>query len=309
MAVVKNKKKKNNYLQIDKQAVEDKNLSWGATGLLTYLIGKPDDWEICIEQLKNAKSNGRDGTRGLLNELRKYNYCHYFEIRKKGVVQETIYLIFENPTSPETAKEEIEVSESEEVYYKKFKVKSEEGNITPKTEKSISVIPVSENPTQLIIDSTNIIVTNNTTTKALEKNSSSYDFLDLEEFNLLNIKTKSNIRNNINDLSEENFKKIYNLVKEKYESNKIQNFNGFLYQALNENWNILSKIVKKELDSAKKEWLSYFAGIMSNQELKNEIENIIINIPIEILKANKNQLARMNTFEFKQHLLALRRKC
>lgn len=309
MAVVKNKKKKNNYLQIDKQAVEDKNLSWGATGLLTYLIGKPDDWEICVEQLKNANSNGRDGTRGLLNELRKYNYCHYFEIRKKGVVQETIYLIFENPTSPETAKEEIEVSESEEVYYKKFKVKNEEDNITPKTEKSISVIPVSENPTQLIIDSTNIIVTTTTTTKVLEKNSSSYDFLDLEEFNLLNIKTKSNIRNNISDLSKENFKKVYNLVKEKYESNKIQNFNGFLYQALNENWEILSKTVKKKLDSEKTEWLKYFSGICSNKNLKIEIENIITDIPLEMLNANKKKLARMNIFEFKQHLLVLRRKC
>ena len=315
MAVVKNKKKKNNYLQIDKQAIEDNKLSWGATGLLTYLIGKPDNWEICIEQLKTAKVNGRDGTRKLLNELRAHNYCHYFEIRKKGVVKETIYLIFENPTSPETAKEEIEVLEDEEVYYKKIKVKNEEKYVVPKTEKPISAMPVPEKPTQLIIDSTNIIVTNNnTTTKALEKekfrrNSSSYEFLDLEEFKLLNIKTKSNIRNNISELSKEKFEEIYNSVKAKYESNKIQNFNGFLYQALNENWDILSKTdldTKKELGEDKKEWLRYFSGICSDKNLKAEIENIIADIPFEVLRKNKSKLSRLEIFDFKSALYQLK---
>lgn len=63
------------------------------------------------------------------------------------------------------------------------------------------------------------------------------------------------------------------------------------------------------LDENKRKWLSYFAGIISDKSLKNEVESIITNIPIEILNTNKNTLARMNTFEFKQHLLFLRRKC
>lgn len=315
MAVVKNKKKKNNYLQIDKQAIEDKSLSWGATGLLTYLIGKPDDWEICIEQLKNAKSNGRDGTRGLLNELRKYNYCHYFEIRKKGIVQETIYLVFENPTSPETAKKEIEVSEDEEVYYKKFKVKSEENNVTPKTEKPNSVIPISEKTTQLIIDNTNIIVTNdNTTTKPLEKGevkkiSSSYDFLDSEEFKLLNAKTKSNIRNNISNLSKEKFQKIYDIVQIKFENQEIKNFNGFLYKALIENWEFSLNEIKnlnKELDEDRKEWLKRYSGIITDDSLKDEIKNILAEIPIDVLQKKSSYFSKINISQFKSALSSLR---
>ena len=93
MAIVKIKVKEKNYLQIDKLVVEDKRLSWGATGLLTYLIGKPADWKVKIEQLRKAKSDGRDATRKILNELREYHYCHYFEIRVKGKIKETIYLI------------------------------------------------------------------------------------------------------------------------------------------------------------------------------------------------------------------------
>lgn len=46
----------------------------------------------------------------------------------------------------------------------------------------------------------------------------------------------------------------------------------------------------------------------SNKSLKNEIENIIINISVEALNENKNRLARMNTFEFKKHLFFLRRQ-
>lgn len=91
---------------------------------------------------------------------------------------------------------------------------------------------------------------------------------------------------------------------------KGENFNVILYKGLIGEW-IFHNTEKqiKELDPLKSKWLSYFAGIISNQQLKNEVENIIINIPIEVLTANKNTLARMNIFEFKQYLISLRRKC
>ena len=46
MAIVKIIKRENPYIQIDKTGINDNRLSWGASGLLTYLIGRPKDWKI-----------------------------------------------------------------------------------------------------------------------------------------------------------------------------------------------------------------------------------------------------------------------
>ena len=69
---------------------------------------------------------------------------------------------------------------------------------------------------------------------------------------------------------------------------------------------ISSKIEKKELDSNKKEWLQYFSGIYSDQKLRIEIENIITNIPFEILKKNKSKLSKMDILDFKSALYHLK---
>lgn len=320
MAIVKIKVKEKNYMQIEKTGIEDSSLSWAATGLLTYLIGRPENWNIVMEHLKTVKTDGRDSTRSALNNLREFNYCHYFEIREKGKIIETVYLIFEKPTSVKEAERQIEVTDGQEVYYKKFekdyskKVINKEEQ--PKTGNPFSAKPFPENPTLLIIDSNNNRINNKrTTTSAVSSSneekevSSSYEFLDLSKYKLLNLATKKNIEKNIKNLTKEKFTEVYNLALEYVKSGKGESFNAILYKGLIGEW-IFPNVEKqiKEIEPLKRKWLSYFAGIVSNQALKNEIENIIINIPIEILNTNKNQLARMNTFEFKQHLISLRRK-
>ena len=151
MAIIKTKIKEKNYVQIEKTGINDKRLSWAATGLLTYLIGRPENWNIVIEHLKTVKTDGRDSTRNALNNLREFNYCHYFEIREKGKIIETIYLIFENPISPEEAEKEIEVLEGQIIYYKEYKPMKKVNNkeIQPETENPFSVKPFPENPTLL----------------------------------------------------------------------------------------------------------------------------------------------------------------
>ena len=332
MAIVKIIKRENPYIQIDKTGINDNKLSWGASGLLTYLIGRPEDWNISLNHLATVKNKDKkDKTRGYLNELREFGYCHYFEVRKSGKIIENFYLVFEVPTKYEEILENlVEVPENCTVHYKEIsKLKKEKEakktldnkEVLPQLEKPISAIPTSVNPTLLIKEYTKERNTNNrTTTKDIKndlekdkKISSSYDFLDKNIFNLLNNATKKNIRKNIKDLTEEKFEKIYNLTIECIKQGKGQNFNAVLYKGLNNEWEYTTYNIKTEelklLDENKRKWLSYFAGIISDKNLKNEVENIIINIPIEVLNTNKNTLARMNTFEFKQHLLFLRRKC
>lgn len=325
MAIIKIIKRENPYIQIDKTGINDNRLSWGASGLLAYLAGRPKDWNVNLSHLATVKDNDKkDKTRKYLNELRNFGYCHYFEIRKAGKIIQNFYLVFEVPTKYQEVLENfIDIPENCTVHYKEVSKQKatkkiiENKELLPRLENPTSVITTSVNPTLLIKEYTKERNTNNrTTTKDikndLEKNkkiSSSYEFLDLKEFKLLNAKTKSNIRNNISELSKEKFEEIYNSVKAKYESNKIQNFNGFLYQALNENWDILSKTAldtKKELGEDKKEWLRYFSGICSDKNLKAEIENIIADIPFEVLRKNKSKLSCLEIFDFKSALYQLK---
>ncbi|MFR4519717.1 MAG: hypothetical protein ACLT40_07145 [Fusobacterium sp.] len=325
MAIIKIIKRENPYIQIDKTGINDNRLSWGASGLLAYLAGRPKDWNVNLSHLATVKDKDKkDKTRKYLNELRNFGYCHYFEIRKAGKIIQNFYLVFEVPTKYQEVLENfIDIPENCTVHYKEVSKQKatkkiiENKELLPRLENPTSVITTSVNPTLLIKEYTKERNTNNrTTTKDikndLEKNkkiSSSYEFLDLKEFKLLNAKTKSNIRNNISELSKEKFEEIYNSVKAKYESNKIQNFNGFLYQALNENWDILSKTAldtKKELGEDKKEWLRYFSGICSDKNLKAEIENIIADIPFEVLRKNKSKLSCLEIFDFKSALYQLK---
>ena len=130
MAIIKVLKRENPYVQIDKIGVDDSNLSWEATGLLTYLIGRPNNWKINIAHLASVKKNKETSTRNALLELRKSKYCHYFEVRKSGKIVETFYLVFEIPTEYEKIKSniDIELKEGEKIFYKFLSQKKENNN-------------------------------------------------------------------------------------------------------------------------------------------------------------------------------------
>ena len=136
MAIIKVLKRENPYVQIDKIGVDDSNLSWEATGLLTYLIGRPNNWKINIAHLASVKKKKETSTRNALLELRKAKYCHYFEVRKSGKIVETFYLIFEIPTEYEEIKSniDIELKEGEKIFYKSLPQKKGNNNLNTQPE-------------------------------------------------------------------------------------------------------------------------------------------------------------------------------
>ena len=80
MAIIRQKRKKR-FSIIDNRVIEDKRLTWGARGLLEYMLSKPDDWKFYMSELITHSDNeGRDKTYGYLKELKKYGYV----IRKQG---------------------------------------------------------------------------------------------------------------------------------------------------------------------------------------------------------------------------------
>lgn len=99
MSKIIRKKKKTNFSIVSKTHLQDNTLSWGATGLLTYLLSLPDDWNIYVSDLKNRKINGRDSTRTLLNELIKKDYIIRKPQREKnGTFKGYNYYVFEQKT-------------------------------------------------------------------------------------------------------------------------------------------------------------------------------------------------------------------
>lgn len=178
MAVIKLKTRENPYVQIDKTGINDNRLSWKATGLLTYLVGRPADWKIVLEHLATCKTDGITACKSALRELRTFNYCHYFELRQKGKVIETFYIIYEIPTPysielHNNILADIEgINESYSLIYKKVekepKVENllsvgtpENSKFLPKVENPLADNPSADNQRLLIIDNTKERITNN----------------------------------------------------------------------------------------------------------------------------------------------------
>lgn len=210
MAIVKIKKKENPYVQIDKQGIEDNRLSWGATGLLTYLVGRPDNWEISISHLSKVKTNKESATRNALNELREFQYCHFFRIKYKGKNIDSTYLIFETPTDPEYALSLIDVEDDYTISYEPIKSISNRDTQPhcsfPHVEK-----PRVENQALIIIDNNNIDINNNTCNMLddkKEKNRKGFPIQDKWEYflieNLPGIDYQLNIQKQIKKLEKKN---------------------------------------------------------------------------------------------------------
>ncbi|MGY2157148.1 hypothetical protein [Pseudomonas tolaasii] len=116
MSIIRAPRPEGNFYLLSKTISEDGRLSWAARGLLVFLLGKPDHWEISVAHLRgetatSAKPTGRDGVYGLLQELINAGYVQRHQGRQdNGLLGEINYLVSESPlpaqplpASPDTA--------------------------------------------------------------------------------------------------------------------------------------------------------------------------------------------------------------
>lgn len=61
--------------------LRDTMLSWGATGLLAYLMHLPDDFRLYLFNLAKQKRDGRDATRARIKELEATGYLKVSRVR------------------------------------------------------------------------------------------------------------------------------------------------------------------------------------------------------------------------------------
>lgn len=99
--------KQSNFVAIDNRILEDPDLSWKAKGLLSYLLSRPDNWQVRVSDLVNRSTTGRDGIYSILKELKALGYARYATARGiSGTFGEGGWTVYERPRdtgSPDTA--------------------------------------------------------------------------------------------------------------------------------------------------------------------------------------------------------------
>jgi hypothetical protein len=101
-------KHKENFKVIDLTCFQDKNLSWKAKGIFSYLISRPDGWEINMSDLRDRSIDGVDSIYSGLDELLDHKYV--FRITKKNEKSQIVKRGYFVTEIPKTIKEIIELT-------------------------------------------------------------------------------------------------------------------------------------------------------------------------------------------------------
>jgi hypothetical protein len=62
-------------------AAQDKRLQWKDRGLLWYLLSKPKDWQVRLEDLIASSPGGREEVQGILSRLQRLGYMERCRVR------------------------------------------------------------------------------------------------------------------------------------------------------------------------------------------------------------------------------------
>lgn len=104
-------KKEARFTVIDNQLATDSRLSFGARGLLVYLLSKPDNWEVRLEDLVKASPAGRTAVSRMIHELEEAGYMRRVQERGEGGTFAHVRTeVYESPQSgfPQTDKPQAE---------------------------------------------------------------------------------------------------------------------------------------------------------------------------------------------------------
>ena len=84
MSVFKIEKNKN-YTVMSNYHLRDKNLSYKAKGLLSFMLSLPEDWDYSLNGLCAISKESKDGIRSILKELQEHHYIERANlIKEKG---------------------------------------------------------------------------------------------------------------------------------------------------------------------------------------------------------------------------------
>lgn len=89
--------KNKNYTVMSNYHLRDRNLSYKAKGMLSFMLSLPDDWDYSMDGLCAISKESRDGIRSILKELQEHHYVEIEKVRGNKGYFEYNYLIYEMP--------------------------------------------------------------------------------------------------------------------------------------------------------------------------------------------------------------------
>ncbi len=120
--------KNKNYTVMSNYHLQDKNLSFKAKGLLSFMLSLPDDWDYSINGLVSISKEGIKAVKSVLKELQDNGYLVIRKNRNKIGRYEYEYLIYEQP---DTQKGDMDLGDME----KGIQINTNEININNKIDK------------------------------------------------------------------------------------------------------------------------------------------------------------------------------
>ena len=104
--VVKNKD--NPYVMVDRRPIDNPKLSYKAKGILTYLLSRPDGWEVSVTDLINHGTDKAAAVRSGLKELKNARHMKYTTSRNQGRITGWLIEVFEVPYPPDSDFQQVE---------------------------------------------------------------------------------------------------------------------------------------------------------------------------------------------------------
>ncbi len=87
----------NPFVMIDRRPIDNPNLSYKAKGILTYLMSRPDGWEVSVADLINHSTEGEASVRSGLKQLKLAGHMKYTKMRDKGRITGWLIEVYEAP--------------------------------------------------------------------------------------------------------------------------------------------------------------------------------------------------------------------
>ena len=110
MAVFRIEKNKD-YTVISNRHLKERDMSYKAKGLLTFMLSLPDDWDYSIKGLVSVSKENETAIRGMIKELETFGYLKRTRVTRPDGKFEYQYDVFEKPymENPHTVNPHTEV--------------------------------------------------------------------------------------------------------------------------------------------------------------------------------------------------------
>ena len=134
------KNRDNPYVMIDRRLIDNPNLSFKAKGILTYLLSRPDGWEVNLVDLANRSTEGLSAIKSGVKELKKAGHLKHAGTRNvDGQFGTVIWEVYESPQVDNQLTDTPQVGGSPQV-----------GFMSPQVEKPQADKPQADNRTQVL---------------------------------------------------------------------------------------------------------------------------------------------------------------